>query len=402
VTDLQGIAESLAAQLGRSVAIDDLNANLLVHTSHVEPVDQFRIDSIMLRHPKPGRSVTSYAEEFGIAVAGGPVRIPASEDLGSLARVCVPVRCQGMLLGYLWMFDGLPELTGGQLEQASQAAGAAGEVLFRERLLDDLRRGAQRELLRDLLNPAEEVRRYAASRLVSDHDVPPGAGVQAIALVADPGGDDVGAVDIDLALLRATRQLAPATALSMATSGTSGILLLVGSALPRRQALRAEAERIRTQLAVARSGARVVMGIGAPRQRLDESAASYHDALEATRVARLVPSVGQTAFADELGVYGLLARLPLDSIGPNAIPPGLRTLLADKRHEILVHTLAAYLDAAGDPVRTAGQLVIHRSTLYYRLERISELTGMNLRDGNDRLALHLGLKIVQLRSYDAG
>ena len=396
--NLQGIAENLAAKLGRSVAVDDLDANLLVHTAHVEPVDQFRIDSIMLRHPKPGRSVTSYAAEFGIASAGGPVRIPASDDLGSLARVCVPVRCQGMLLGYLWLFDGPPELRDEQLEQANDAADAAGEVLFRERLLDDLRRGAQREILRDLLNPAEEVRRYAVSRLASEHDVPPGARVQALALAVESDGDDVGAVDIDLALLRGGRQLAPVTALSMATSGKGGVLLLVGSTLPGRETLRAEADRIRVQLAAARPGARIVVGIGDPRPRLAESAASYRDALEATRVARLVPAAGQTTFADELGVYGLLARLPLDSMGPNAIPPGLRTLLAGKHREHLVHTLETYLDAAGDPVRTADQLVIHRSTLYYRLARITELTGMNLRDGNDRLALHLGLKLVKLSS----
>jgi DNA-binding PucR family transcriptional regulator len=40
-------------------------------------------------------------------------------------------------------------------------------------------------------------------------------------------------------------------------------------------------------------------------------------------------------------------------------------------------------------------LSIHRTTLYYRLGRITELTGMDLRDGGERLAVHLGLKLAR-------
>ena len=42
------------------------------------------------------------------------------------------------------------------------------------------------------------------------------------------------------------------------------------------------------------------------------------------------------------------------------------------------------------------RLRIHKTSLYYRLRRIETLTGMCLRDGEDRLALHLGIKLVRL------
>ena len=45
---------------------------------------------------------------------------------------------------------------------------------------------------------------------------------------------------------------------------------------------------------------------------------------------------------------------------------------------------------------SAKRLHIHRATLYYRLSRIEELTGMSLADGQDRLALHLGVKLGRL------
>ncbi|WP_435888903.1 PucR family transcriptional regulator, partial [Streptomyces niveus] len=57
-----------------------------------------------------------------------------------------------------------------------------------------------------------------------------------------------------------------------------------------------------------------------------------------------------------------------------------------------------YLDHAGQAGRTASELGIHRQTLYYRLSRIEQLTGLDLADGEDRLLLHMALKSVRLRS----
>ena len=59
-------------------------------------------------------------------------------------------------------------------------------------------------------------------------------------------------------------------------------------------------------------------------------------------------------------------------------------------------TAAAYLDHAGNVVRAAAELRIHRQTLYYRLQRIEELTGLDLADGRDRLTLHLALTLAPL------
>ena len=48
------------------------------------------------------------------------------------------------------------------------------------------------------------------------------------------------------------------------------------------------------------------------------------------------------------------------------------------------------------PEITAEALNLHRATLYYRLQRIEEITGARLKVGEDRLALHLGLRLARL------
>lgn len=55
-----------------------------------------------------------------------------------------------------------------------------------------------------------------------------------------------------------------------------------------------------------------------------------------------------------------------------------------------------FLDCAGQAGRTAAELGIHRQTLYYRLSRVEQLTGLDLDDGEDRLLLHMGLKASRL------
>ena len=42
--------------------------------------------------------------------------------------------------------------------------------------------------------------------------------------------------------------------------------------------------------------------------------------------------------------------------------------------------------------KTAQALHIHRNTLLYRLQRVQEVAGLDLEDGDTRLTLHLALR----------
>jgi len=70
--------------------------------------------------------------------------------------------------------------------------------------------------------------------------------------------------------------------------------------------------------------------------------------------------------------------------------------LLEPAHAELARTAEVYLDHAGQAARTAAALGIHRQTLYYRLSRVEELTGLDLTSGEDRLLLHMALKSARL------
>ena len=69
----------------------------------------------------------------------------------------------------------------------------------------------------------------------------------------------------------------------------------------------------------------------------------------------------------------------------------------DEQYETeLVQTVEAFLEADGNVAGTAQRLFTHRHTIRYRLERVSELTGLDVGSTDGREKLSLGLKAMRV------
>lgn len=65
-----------------------------------------------------------------------------------------------------------------------------------------------------------------------------------------------------------------------------------------------------------------------------------------------------------------------------------------EKHTDYLRTLKAYFDNNYQPTAAAAALYIHRSTLAYRLEKISELTGADLNDPDTRLYMQISMRLI--------
>lgn len=87
--------------------------------------------------------------------------------------------------------------------------------------------------------------------------------------------------------------------------------------------------------------------------------------------------------------------------GANGVDAFLAQTFGDmvdtERNEAFFETLEVYLRHGGRPGPTSEELHVHRQTLAYRIDRIQQLTGRNLRNGPDMLDLLLALKLRQHR-----
>lgn len=139
----------------------------------------------------------------------------------------------------------------------------------------------------------------------------------------------------------------------------------------------------------------LAIGAGGPARGLDGLPRARRQAEIALSAAGGTDGPGGACWP-ELGADALLAQLAPQAWENALLPDGVAALLADPSAAVLVRTLETYLDCAGDERRTARELCVRRTTLAQRLARAEQISGLSLRDGRDRLLLHLALGLRRL------
>jgi Fe2+ transport system protein FeoA len=365
--DLQNVIEELALRLGRPVLLEDHLQRVIAYSEQTEPMDDVRRDSILRRHTTS--EVRRWLRAAGIFDSLGALRVPAATGLGLLPRVCVPARHEGRLLGFLWMINSGPPMSDEDVRTASKAAPGLALALFHNSLVSGLAARRELEAVTGVLGGDLQ-----AARTLFEAGFPQGEAVTV--LVARPLGDPHDAVRLALerGLLAVRFRFASRHPLHLVRYD-HGVLIVTGEPVDLHRMIDVP----------------VVVGVGRARPSLVDAASAYREALHAAEVAARIPGFGPTAAWETLGVYRMLRGLSGDDLHP-----GIELLLSDPANRLLLETLETYLDLAGSAAATAEVLRLHRTSLYYRLQRVEELATTNLKNGDERLALHLSLKLARL------
>ncbi|MFF4874919.1 PucR family transcriptional regulator [Micromonospora sp. NPDC000668] len=398
--ELQRLVDALAVYAGRPALIEDRRQRVVVYSEHTGLMDDVRKASILRRQTTP--EVMAWFRDVGIMDARTAVRTQASRELDLLPRVCVPIRHQDLLLGFVWFID--PD--GTMADADITATGLMSELslaLYRENLLGELASQRESEAARTLLSDSEasrdqSVRTLREAGLIAG-DGPATALVAQLVPLHGELPDEVARLALEQALVTTRRWIGTREALHLVRDD-HGVLLLCGERGAGRPSPEVVAKLLDDNLRQATSGLgsveRVVVGVGQPRPRLTEAIASYVEALQSARVGVRLPALGPVVSWAGLGIYRVLSRMEGRHLDIADVHPGLERLLQEQPNPVLLQTLERYLDLAGNAHATAEQLRLHRTTLYYRLQRIEELADTDLKNGNERLCLHLALKLGRL------
>jgi sugar diacid utilization regulator len=127
---------------------------------------------------------------------------------------------------------------------------------------------------------------------------------------------------------------------------------------------------------------------------------AYSEAEVALEIGHRIHGPSSVSTFEGAGTYKLLFRVlqenpeELEAFYSETLEPVVRY---DSRYGTdLVQTLTTYLGNDASTVRTAGDLFAHRHTIRYRLDRVGELTGLDVDKSEDRERLTLGIKAMQL------
>ncbi|MCV7138069.1 PucR family transcriptional regulator [Mycolicibacterium fortuitum] len=388
---MQLIVDVLAQTLDRAVLFDDEELTPITHSRQLGELDDVRVHSVLQRETRA--EVKAALFEFGIGSADSALWIPAFPQYNLMPRLCVPVRSASERFGYLWIIvpDGSLSEHGRQL--AERAGADLRDVLDRRNAALRAEESAQQGLLMRLI-AAEEPGQAAAvvaelqtRAMAEPHDVVqvfrfrPGAAAK-----VDPVDRSL-ALRLRLAATDRTRRW-----YTLAGSPTT-ILAVAGSAAGSATT----AETV-TQGARASYGARPPIGTSGAPLPITQAALGFRQSSLALTLAEIGAGSTQVADWSTLGSWRTLALLG-KAYGPDRlhdlVHPGIVGLIEQRRDDLL-RTLETYLANGGDVRRTSEELFLHRSTLYYRLEKLTEAVGGDLSDGETRFELMLSLRLARL------
>jgi sugar diacid utilization regulator len=182
------------------------------------------------------------------------------------------------------------------------------------------------------------------------------------------------------------------------------ILLLGPSEDAPRSELPARAQRLAGQIQRYVRGLlpdlTISIGIGRYTPNPASLTGAYSEAEVALEIGHRIHGPSSVSTFEETGTYKLLFRVmqedpaELESFYDDTLSP---VVDYDSRYGTeLIHTLTTYLGNDASTVKTATELFAHRHTIRYRLDRVNELTGLDVDKSRDREQLTLGIKVMQL------
>lgn len=387
-TSLDELAVFLADDVGGLVTIEDSANRILAYSPSLSAADDIRARAIL------GREATAPVMDFfstwnvvdTISRTTEVVRVPPDPSLAMAGRLIVGIhRPDGLLIGSIWVQEGPSGFTQDAVGMLRGGAVTAASILQRlmdgpnqedavlHRLFGEHGDAAAAAVASDMLRVSVEdsavVVGIAPQNAVADEEV--------LLSTVKRLRIHIGALWSDARATLIGRRI---YLLLPRTSGGSDITDWTQQLLERFD----DQERVRALSLRAAIATVSGFGAGVPQARRE--------------VDRVLDSPTQTARVTsfEQSRTAVLLGEVVSRLSPEVLAdPRLDAIFdydADHGTE-LVESLRVYLRAGANARDAARLLTLHPNTLRYRIARVEELSGLNLKDPDDRLLTEVGLLV---------
>ena len=301
------------------------------------------------------------------------------------------------------VWDAILDASNANPDAQEQALAAAGAVIDYVDLVTTRASAAYLDAQQLLLADSDRVRRDLLEDLLETGSPQTAAGVAAarelglgpdahcvlVAAVPTNSPEDAGA------LPRAAGTLAAALRgryAPLAVTRHGEIVLVQAQVAGERPALRAPLTKACAR--IAKQGVALAVGVSTVRDGLAALGAAYREASQALR--RVAATGGGVLSLPDLSAFEYLT-LRNDAAARRLIAPEIEAFVAEDREHggHLIDTLLAYADADLNAKAAAEALLIHPNTAHYRLARIAEKTGSDLRRLPDVIDLLIAIRLTE-------
>ena len=308
-----------------------------------------------------------------------------------LKRLLCPIVAKGMARGYLSLVGGADELDSLDQLVVEHGAAACALEMAKAKAVSDAEKRARGDFVDSVITgalPLEEMVRWA-QRINYDVEPPHAALVWRWAETAQAPS----LRRLETIVNQSVAQLAQGTLVR--PHGNEIVAFCAVTDLGRPQAALTLAQTVQDAAFDEYPDTALFCGIGRSVSEVLEWKDSYREAAQALLMSIRLHEQRPLHFGD-LSVYRLLFQLENSPELENFCRETLGPLLDYAGNGDLLETLEAFCERLGNLSQTAERLFIHRNTLLYRMERIAQLTGLDMNNPDTRLAVHLALKVRKM------
>jgi len=394
ITSANQLADRIAELFGCPITIEDANHHVISYSKHKDDIDQVRISTIMNRKV-PDKVINAFWKKGVMPKLidhDDPVVIPEIKEVGLGNRVAISIRQNTEILGFIWAHPSNKAFTEEDMLLFKEAAGFVKKFfirnLQRERKSEESYSDFFWQLLRGDIKSDDAITRQANQfNMQLDGDK---------AIVVIRFSDDITEQMEKHANYLSESQVKVHVLISLFDEHDFIMLIRFKDEVDSKQALydfmKQFIHRISKQLKLndVRSGA----GLAYRSARHIEK--SYQQALEVLKLQGKFPDqLNDVSLFEDLGVYQFIEMLAETRKHIHYENQHLVRLRAydRKHHTSLLATLHVYLQCDSNVYNAAHQLFIHPNTMNYRLKRIREVSGIDLKDPNQKTNMYLDLII---------
>lgn len=396
---LEMLVDRISEVLKCPVTIEDANHRLLAYSSHDERTDPARVATIIGRRV-PEKVINSLWRDGAIPrlnQSDEPVRISEIIGVGLGTRVAIAIRSKHEILGYIWILEIDNQLSDEDMDLLKLAAQSARNQLLQLKIRKKKKEEGYQEFFWQLLNGDIHSSQEIEKNLDRLGIIP---SYPYYVTVFQFESEITSQVEQHISYMITTTQKIKVTFHVIDRND----LILLCSPLPNDENgsgrslfiddfIKQMNQRFHIQ--------RISGGCGNGYDDFHKVEASYQEALTVLQLKKKFPiEIGKSYEYQDLGIYRYLEVLKQKNAQDRYENVILKKLIKYDRtnHTHLFESLKVFLDQDSNVNLAAKELHVHVNTLNYRLKRISEITGIDLKDANQKTALYIDIKLHQMQN----
>jgi DNA-binding PucR family transcriptional regulator len=392
--DLESLVDKISEVLSCPVTIEDANHRLLVYSSHEPGIDPARIATIVGRRV-PEKVINSLWREGVIPKlldSDEPVRVDAIGDIGLGNRVAISIRDKDEVLGYIWVLEvekHLDEKAQLQIKRAAQVAKA--KLLQLQERKQKVELGHQ-DFLWQLITGHTKTTSMIKEKAEKLHIRLPDY-FQVMIFHFIDRIDDALHKQIQYILTTIQRIRIVASLIDQ------NKLIILASPLQIEKKEEESVDFISTFLKQMKERFEVdsiEVACGTLYQNdYSKVEQSYQEGLHLLLLKKRYPREMRDVYElQHAGFYRYISWINEGKQRESLVNPYIHKLkMYDAENGTdLLHTLEIFISHDSHAKETADVLHIHINTLNYRLKRIEEIAGINLKNMDQKVSVYLDIK----------